>query len=90
MDVDTKDVKVEEEEDAPVNKEIKTGERNDNMNSGFAKHIEKEKVIEVFHCVAWPALSAAGWTKVRHGIPTDALSKFCTENGEGKFSTMFS
>ncbi|GAX28558.1 bromodomain adjacent to zinc finger domain protein 1A [Fistulifera solaris] len=33
------------------------------MNSGFAKHIEKEKVIEVFHTVAWPALFSAGWTK---------------------------
>jgi hypothetical protein len=64
MDVDTPNI--ENKEDVPSDNDaiIKTEENKDGMNSGFAKHIEKEKVIEVFHTVAWPALFSAGWTKV--------------------------
>ena len=80
MDVDTKDVEMKDDA-APDSKEInKSVKCNDDLTSGFAKHIEKEKVIEVFRTVAWPGLAAAGWTKVRNVIRTDSLARFSTVN----------
>jgi hypothetical protein len=64
MDVVTSNIENKEDIASDNNVIIKTEENKDDMNSGFAKHIEKEKVIEVFHTVAWPALFSAGWTKV--------------------------
>lgn len=73
MEVDSKDVEMKKEDIAPDNAEGGTGGSNNDLNAGFAKHIEKEKVIKMFHSIAWPALFAAGWTKVSDSdvMPTD-------------------
>lgn len=64
----------------PINTDDVKSERNDDLNSGFAKHIEKEKVIEAFHSIAWPALAAAGWTKASDVMLTDDPSSFSRVN----------
>lgn len=75
MEIDNNDVEMKEAL-APDSMQDNLSGKNNDLNSGFAKHIEKEKVINVFHSIAWPALEAAGWTKVSNVTPTDGSTRF--------------
>lgn len=54
----TKDVEMEDSEPKTAKAHV---------NEGFAKHSEKEKIIDTFRRTVWPALAEIGWTKVRRG-----------------------
>ena len=59
------DGEMEDATSLPNTPEQVSSPREDYLTSGFAKHSEKDKIIETFHRVVWPALASLRWTKVR-------------------------
>jgi hypothetical protein len=66
--MDTIDKDVEMEEETPEAQMEVDHEQEDYLTSGFAKHSEKDKIIETFNRQVWPALAAKGWTTVRRAF----------------------
>ena len=75
-----KDVDMKDATPIPNPPEQVTSQSEDHLTSGFAKHSEKEKIIEVFHRRVWPALAELKWTKVRpfrrSSLPTSSVNEY--------------
>jgi hypothetical protein len=61
---ESKDIEMKDAPSETAAPEIET-RRPNTVVEGFAKHSEKEKIIDTFRRTVWPLLIDAGWTKVR-------------------------